>query len=72
MKILIISGYFPPYNAIGSIRVGELSRYLLNYGYDIKVLTCHHYDLNKDLDLPIRNKDIIQNNWLILFCIKIN
>lgn len=60
-KMLIISEYIAPVNAIASIRWSKLSKYLkLDYGYDIDVLTnekafdskplfCMHYSTDKTL-----------------------
>jgi glycosyltransferase involved in cell wall biosynthesis len=39
MKILIISYFFPPYNIVGSIRIGKFSKYLTKLGNEVKVIT---------------------------------
>lgn len=39
MRILLVSQAFPPYNASGVIRVGQLAAYLLDAGHDVRVLT---------------------------------
>ena len=62
MKILIISGYFPPYNAIGSVRVGKFAKFLIDEGKEIKVLTSKNYDL-KNLMQEIDNKFIYETEW---------
>ena len=38
MRILIISYWFPPTNAIGALRVGKFAKYLHESGHDIRVL----------------------------------
>ena len=39
MRILLVSQAFPPYNASGVIRVGQLASYLLDAGHDVRVIT---------------------------------
>ena len=38
MKILIVSGYFPPYSPASASRVNKLAKYLEEQGHDVRVL----------------------------------
>ncbi len=38
MRILLISYWFPPTNAIGALRVGKFAKYLHESGHDVRVL----------------------------------
>lgn len=46
MRILIISGYFPPFAPMSGVRAGKLAKYLLARGHDVRVLAA------KDLPYP--------------------
>ena len=70
MKILIISGYFPPYNAIGSVRVGKFAKFLIDEGKEIRILTSKNYDLKKNLIQEIDNKFIYETEWFDYLLIK--
>jgi hypothetical protein len=45
-RVLIVSFYFPPTNAVGAIRVGKFAKYLPEFGWEPVVLTA---DTAKDL-----------------------
>lgn len=47
MKLLIVTYYFPPTGAIGSIRLGKLATLLLDRGHDVRVLTTEDVPLLK-------------------------
>ena len=53
MKILIVSYFFPPGNAIGAVRVGKLAKYLHAKGHDIRVLTAEDDTLPPTLPLEV-------------------
>ena len=53
MKILIISYFFPPGNAIGAIRVGKLAKYLHTKGHEVRVLTAEDDILSQTLPLEV-------------------
>ena len=58
MKILLISPYFPPYNAIGAVRTGKLAKYLIERGHEIRVISAEITDIKKTLPLEIDDKII--------------
>lgn len=39
MKILIVSGFFPPYAPVSGSRVNKLAKYLVEQGHELKVLS---------------------------------
>ncbi len=59
MKILIISYFFPPYNSIGSVRVGKTAKYLHQFGHDVTVISNqgNHWDQSVSIEIP-ENKNI--------------
>lgn len=52
MRILIVSYYFPPYNKIGSVRVGKIAKYLVRLGHEVRVVTARDQE-NLPLTLPV-------------------
>lgn len=52
-RILIVSFFFPPTNAIGAIRVGKFAKYLPGFGWEPWVLTINPDLLNVPQDLPV-------------------
>lgn len=64
-KVLIVSYYFPPYNAIGSKRYGKMCKYFKEYGYDPYVITTRHdrhgyLDVGMDLEVPLDKEKIFK------------
>jgi len=39
LKILLVTWYFPPNNAVAGIRLGKMARYLEDAGHQIRVIT---------------------------------
>jgi glycosyltransferase involved in cell wall biosynthesis len=64
MRILIVSGYFPPYSVIGAQRVQGLARYLVNRGHDVRVLTAGGYNLPRTLKSPLDSRDVVEVKFL--------
>ena len=56
MKILLISPYFPPYNAIGAVRTGKLAKYLIERGHEVRVISAEITDIKNTLPLEIDEK----------------
>ncbi|CAK0757005.1 Glyco_trans_4-like_N domain-containing protein [Azospirillaceae bacterium] len=38
-RVLIVSFYFPPYRTIGALRVGKFAKFLVEQGWDVRVLS---------------------------------
>ena len=62
-KVLIVSNYFPPINAIASKRFGVMCRYFEEFGYESYILTVNPSNIyingaQMDLEVPIDEKRI--------------
>ncbi|MCT7976491.1 glycosyltransferase [Laspinema olomoucense] len=64
MRILIVSAYFPPFNTIGSVRVGKMAKYLSQFGNDVRVLTIKDHPVEQSLPLEISSANVIQTNYI--------
>lgn len=53
LKILIITYYFPPLNAIGSLRPYPWAKYWSRMGHDVHVLTARKYSCDGPLNLEV-------------------
>lgn len=53
MKILLISGFYPPFAPASGTRMSKFSKYLLAAGHDIRVIGCANTHLKKVLPLEI-------------------
>lgn len=58
MKILIIARYFSPYNAIASVRLTKLAKYLQRAGHTVTVLTAQNNEKTCDPILMEDEKEI--------------
>src|SRR3954451_6634615 len=53
LKVLLVSAWFPPANAIGAIRVGHFAKSFHDAGHDVRVLTAQNPgDQSLPLGLP--------------------
>ena len=53
LKVLLVSIWFPPANAIGAVRVGHFAKSFYEAGHDVRVLTAQHPgDQSLPLGLP--------------------
>lgn len=66
MRILLVSYYFPPTNAIGAVRVGKLAKYLLAQGHDVRVLTAAEPYLPKSLPVEFPERRIVRTRTVDL------
>jgi hypothetical protein len=64
VRILIVSYYFPPYNASGAIRVGKTARYLIEFGHEVRVIAAGNPPLQRSLRLEIPEKQVIYTHWV--------
>jgi glycosyltransferase involved in cell wall biosynthesis len=64
MRILSISYYFPPYNAIGALRTGKTMRYLAALGHELRVVTAaEHPGLDASLSVEIPESQVLRVRW---------
>jgi hypothetical protein len=54
---------FPPFNSIGAVRCGKMTKYLTELGHDVKVLTCDDQPLPATLKLEIPEEKVIYTKW---------
>lgn len=64
MRILIVSAYFPPFNAIGAIRVGKLAKFLSESGHDVCVISAQDPNLDQSLTVEISAEKVVYTDWL--------
>ena len=63
MRILVVSYFFPPYNAIGAVRVGKTVKYLRALGHDVRVLTARDQPLSPTLALEVPAECVVSTPW---------
>lgn len=63
MKILLVSFYFPPFNAIGAVRAGKLAKELVAAGHEVRVLTAQQQLLPQSLPLEVPENLITRTRW---------
>ncbi|MHA1571960.1 MAG: hypothetical protein ACTSWM_09070, partial [Alphaproteobacteria bacterium] len=63
MKLLLVSFFFPPYNAIGAVRISKLAKFLVDNGHEVRVLTAAGQDLPDTLPLEIPQAWITATPW---------
>ena len=66
MKVLIISAYFPPYNAIGSVRLGKLAAFLEENGCDVRVIAAIDQSLPATLPMELHESRVQHVSWFDL------
>lgn len=64
MKILIVSYFFPPYNTIGAVRVGNTAALLAKMGHTVKVLTADKLNLADTLNIDLEGVEVVRTPWL--------
>jgi len=55
--------YFPPYNAIGSVRAGKLAKHLLEHGHDVRIITAERTGPPKTLPLEVPLDRVLYTPW---------
>ena len=64
MRILIVSGYFPPFAPMSGVRAGKLAKYLLGRGHDVRVLCAKNLPYPPLLPLEIPENKVCYADWL--------
>ena len=54
MKVLVVSYAFPPYNSIGAVRLGKITKYLGELGWDIRVVSAKDQPFSPTLPTSLR------------------
>jgi hypothetical protein len=60
MKILIVTPFFPPQNAIASLRPYSWAKYWGRQGHEITVYTTSHYGVMSNLNTNLKNVKIVE------------
>ena len=53
MKVLVVSYAFPPYNSIGAVRLGKITKYLTELGWDIRVVSAKDQPFGATLPMSL-------------------
>ena len=61
-RVLIVSYWFPPFNAIAAIRAGKLAKHLYDQGWDARVLTAADTG-DPSLAVEIPGENVIYTAW---------
>lgn len=69
MRILIVSAYFPPFNAIGAVRLGKLAKFFVENGHDVKVISAYDETLEMTLAVEIDQRNIYTEKWIDIHAI---
>lgn len=64
MRILIVSGFFPPFAPIAGVRPGKFAKYLLGRGYDVRVLAARDLPYPRLLPLEIPQENVTYTDWI--------
>ncbi len=69
MKILIITGYYPPYAPASGTRVIKLAKFLLDAGHDVRVLSARNPELPPLLKSEIPDERVVFSGFTDLSAI---
>src|SRR5690606_18253739 len=64
LKVLFISYFFPPYNAIGAVRTGKMVRRLLDAGHDVRVISAGRQGLPQTLNMKMPVGIVNYTDWI--------
>lgn len=64
MKVLVVTGYFPPYFVIGAQRIRKFTAYLQSRGHEVRVLTAGGYNFPKTLESPLPADAVTELNFV--------
>lgn len=63
MRILLLTWFFPPTNAIGAVRTGKFARHLMQEGHDLRVVTVRNGELPAGLPLEVPSSQVVYTSW---------
>jgi len=64
LRILFISYFFPPFNAIGAVRTGQTVRRLLEAGHDVRVISANRQGLPATLGIKGATDVASYTDWI--------
>jgi hypothetical protein len=63
MKLLVIAWYFPPTNTIAAVRLGEMCRFMMKRGHEVRVITARGLPFPQTLPLEIPSELVRYTPW---------
>lgn len=63
LKILIVSWYFPPFNTMGAQRIGNLAKYLLHRGHDVRIVAAKDIPAKQTLAMEFPEERILRTPY---------
>jgi hypothetical protein len=60
LRILIVSWYFSPFNTMGALRIGNLAKYLLRRGHDVRVVAAKDIPAEPTLAMDFPEERILR------------
>ncbi|MFX9604597.1 hypothetical protein ABTP42_19610, partial [Acinetobacter baumannii] len=64
MKILLVTYYFPPYNAMGAVRTGKTAKFLEALGHEVRVISAIDQPLAQSLTTEIPEEHVHRTKWI--------
>jgi glycosyltransferase involved in cell wall biosynthesis len=61
-RLLLVSFHFPPFNAIAAVRTGKFAKFLLERGWDVRVIAARS-DAAENLPLEIPAERVLHTPW---------
>ena len=61
-RLLLVSFHFPPFNAIAAVRTGKFARFLMEHGWDVRVIAARS-DAPETLPLEIPPDHVLHTQW---------
>ena len=61
-RLLLVSFHFPPFNAIAAVRTGKFAKFLLERGWDVRVIAARS-DAAENLPLEIPADRVLHTPW---------
>ncbi|MFZ9635470.1 MAG: hypothetical protein ACO3EK_16760, partial [Alphaproteobacteria bacterium] len=61
-RLLLVTFHFPPFNAIAAVRTGRFARFLLDRGWDVRVVAARS-DAPETLPLEIPRERVLHTPW---------
>ena len=64
MKILVVSWFFPPANTIAAVRIGNLVKFLIDRGHDVRVIGGKDLPHLQSLEMDLPPEQIAYARWV--------
>lgn len=64
MRVLFVTFHYPPFNAVAGLRASKLTKYLVDQGVEVSVLTADRDDLPADLPVEIPSDLVVRTPFV--------